>query len=254
MGKIVVIGGGEIGRPGYPVETTNLDKETIRLTGKSHPRLLFLPTASSDSEGYVEVVQEHFGKRLGCHIDYLMLFKQSYSKRDLTDRILDADIIYVGGGNTLKMMRRWRHLGLDNLLRKAYAQGVVLSGLSAGGICWFDSGHSDSMQLYGQKNWQYINVNGLGLIKGIHCPHFNSHTNNRSRREDFMRFMQKFSGVGIGVDEKCAIEFVNDTYRVIAVGKKPGAYKVFRVNRGIRIEEIEKSREFRPISTLYKKT
>jgi dipeptidase E len=252
MGKIVVIGGGEIGRPGYPVETTELDKETIRLTGKSNPRFLFLPTASSDSERYVKVVEKHFGKRLGCRVDHLMLIKEKYSKKELSDRILRADIVYVGGGNTLKMMRRWRYLGVDNLLKKAYDQGTVLSGLSAGGICWFDSGHSDSMQMYGKKDWQYINVRGLGFIKGIHCPHFDSHTDGKSRRKDFMNFMRNHSGTGISIDGKCAIEFVDDKYRVIATNNKSKAYRVFRENSEIKIEEIEKSNEFRPLNIFFK--
>ncbi len=254
MGKIVVIGGGEIGRPGYPVETTKLDEETIRLTGKANPKLLFLPTASSDSEGYVEVVRAHFGKRLGCRVDYLMLISQRYSKKELTDRILGADIVYVGGGNTLKMMRRWRYLGVDKLLEKAFNQGTVLSGLSAGGICWFDFGHSDSMHMYGQKDWEYINVRGLGLIKGIHCPHFDSQTDGKTRRKDFMEFMSNYSQVGIGIDDKCAVEFVDDGYRVIATNSNSRAYRVFKINGKVEIEEIEKSKKFTPISALYKKT
>jgi dipeptidase E len=252
MGKIVIIGGGEIGRPGYPVETTKLDQETIRLTGKSHPKLVFLPTASSDSPGYVEVVEKHFGK-LGCNVDHLMLINEKYSKRELTDKILGADMIYVGGGNTLKMMRRWRHLGVDTILRKAYNQGVVLSGLSAGGICWFDSGHSDSMQIYGQKDWQYINVGGMGLIKGIHCPHFDSHTAGKSRRRDFMRFMRKYSEMGIGIDGKCAMEFIDDKYRVIATNSKAKAYRIFKFDDKVKIEEIQRSKEFRPVSMLYER-
>ena len=73
MGKIVAIGGGEIGRPGYPVETTVIDKEIIRLTGKTNPHLLFIPTASSDSTSYYEVVKKHFGDDLGCFTDVLYL-------------------------------------------------------------------------------------------------------------------------------------------------------------------------------------
>ena len=254
MGKIVVIGGGEIGRPGYPVETTKLDKETINLTGKSNPKLLFLPTASSDSESYVDVVRKHFGKRLGCKVDYLMLISEKYSKKELTDKILGADIIYVGGGNTLKMMRRWSYLGVDKLLKRAYSQGVVLSGLSAGGICWFDSGHSDSMQIYGKKDWQYINVKGLGFIKGIHCPHFDSHTDGKSRRKSFMGFMMKYSQMGIGIDEKCAIEFIDGRYRVIATNNESKAYRVFKRKGKVEIEEIDRSKEFRPVGLLYKRS
>ena len=77
MKKIVVIGGGEIGRPGYPVETTKIDKEIIKLTGKKKPKLLFIPTASSDSELYVRCINKHFGKLLGCKIDVLYLIKEN---------------------------------------------------------------------------------------------------------------------------------------------------------------------------------
>ena len=74
--QIVAVGGGEIGRPGYLVETTKIDKEIIALTGKKSPRLLFIPTASSDSESYYEVVKKHFGKRLDCKTDVLYLIKE----------------------------------------------------------------------------------------------------------------------------------------------------------------------------------
>ena len=82
MGKIVAIGGGEIGRQGYPVETTVIDRETVRLTGKKKPKLLFLPTASSDSDGYVKVVKKHFGKRLGCEVEALYLIKPKISNSE----------------------------------------------------------------------------------------------------------------------------------------------------------------------------
>jgi len=250
MGKIVVIGGGDIKKFR---DTGRLDKETIRLTGKNHPKLLFLPTATSDSEKYLEVVKNHFGKKLGCKVDHLMLIKKKYSNKELTEKILGADMIYVGGGNTLKMMRRWRFLGVDKLLKRAFNSGVVLTGLSAGGICWFDSGHSDSMEIYGQKNWKYINVRGLGLIKGIHCPHFDSHTRGKSRRKDFIKFMSKYSQVGICIDDKCAIEFVDDKYRVISNNKNSKAYKVVRSNGKVIIEEIEMIKEFTPVSNLYER-
>lgn len=253
MGKAVILGGGEIGRPGHQVETTKIDRETIRLTGKKHPKLLFVPTASSDSEDYVEVVNKHFGKRLGCNVDSLMLLKNKYPRKELTDKILSSDIIYVGGGNTLKMMRKWRSTGADKLFARAYRQGTVISGLSAGGICWFDSGHSDSMKIYGKKDWEYINVKGLGLIKGIHCPHFDSHTGGKSRRSDFKEFMKKHSSMGIAIDEKCAIEFVNDTYRVISANNKSKAYRVFKKRGKIHLEKIKRTKGFKPLEELYQR-
>ena len=99
MKKIVAIGGGKIGQPGYPVETTKIDKEIIRLTGKKNPRLLFIPTASSDSESYFKVVKKHFGKRLGCKTDVLYL-RADYS---------------LEYGNIAKLVSLLKRSGISNI-------------------------------------------------------------------------------------------------------------------------------------------
>ena len=176
MTAIVTIGGGSFR------STLKIDREIVRLTKKKHPNFLFIPTASSDSEQYSENIGKHY-KKLGCKTDVLYLLNNK-NKKETKTKINKANIIYVGGGNTLKMMRRWRFLGVDTLLKKAWKKGTVLCGLSAGSICWYDSGHSDSMAYY-QKKWKYINVKGLGLIKGIHCPHYDSATKGVPRKKDF---------------------------------------------------------------------
>jgi len=94
------------------------------------------------------------------------------------------------------MMRVWRRFGVDELLKSAYEKGTVLSGISAGAICWFDSGHSDSMSFTNPRNWKYINVKGLGLIRGVHCPYYNSRTRGVARRKDFREMIRKTGGVG----------------------------------------------------------
>src|SRR5271169_3584225 len=132
---IVAIGGGEIRTRG----TAAIDREIIRLSNKKNPKLLFIPTASSDSERYWKHVQEYFGEFLKCKTDALFLINEQPSREEIRKKILSADIIYVGGGNTLLMMRLWRRLGVDKLLQSAYAKGTVLCGISAGSICWFDS-------------------------------------------------------------------------------------------------------------------
>jgi dipeptidase E len=147
---IVAIGGGNI----RTRATLPIDREIIRLAGKRNPKLLFIPTASSDSEEYWKHVQEYFGGFLKCRTDVLFLIKEHPSREEIRKKILSADIIYVGGGNTLLMMRVWRRLGVDRLLRSAYENGTVLSGISAGSICWFDSGHSDSMSFYNPRSWK----------------------------------------------------------------------------------------------------
>src|ERR1700691_176496 len=127
---IVAIGGGDIRTRG----TAAIDREIIRLSNKKIPRLLFIPTASSDSEMYWKHVDEYFGGFLKCKTDVLFLIREQPSREQIRKKIQSADIVYVGGGNTLLMMRVWRRLGVDKLLKAAYERGTVLSGISAGAI------------------------------------------------------------------------------------------------------------------------
>ena len=171
--------------------TLPIDREIICLSNKKNPRLLFIPTASSDSEIYWKRVRKYFGDSLKCKTEVLFLIKENPSREQIRSKISSADIIYVGGGNTLQMMRIWRRLGLDKFLIAAYAKGTVLAGISAGSICWFDSGHSDSMSFYNPRKWKYINVKGLGIIQGINCPHYNGRTRGIPRRKNFQNLIRK---------------------------------------------------------------
>ena len=131
MGKIIAIGGGEMGRPKengngyYPIETIRIDTEILQLTNKKNPTLLFIPTASDDSQDYYQVVKKHFEKIGFSSVNPLYLSDKSLTIRHIEEMILKHDAIYVGGGNTLKMMNAWRILGVDKILRKAYEQGVA---------------------------------------------------------------------------------------------------------------------------------
>jgi dipeptidase E len=222
MRKIIVaIGGGLIRTRG----TAAIDREIIRLSHRKHPKLLFIPTASSDSERYWRHVREYFGDYLKCRTDVLYLMKERPSKEDIRRKIKWADIVYVGGGNTLQMMKIWRRDGVDTLLKDAYERGTVLSGISAGAICWFDSGHSDSMSFYNPGRWKYINVAGLGLLPGTFCPHYNSMTRGVPRRREFRKMMSKIGGTGIAVENNCAVVFVDGAlYKVITSRRYAHAY------------------------------
>jgi dipeptidase E len=244
---IVAIGGGEIRTRG----TAPIDREIIRLSQKKHPRLLFIPTASSDSERYWEHVQKYFGGFLQCKTDVLFLIKEQLSKERIRRKILSADIVYVGGGNTLQMMRIWRRLGVDKLLASAYENGTVLSGISAGAICWFDSGHSDSMSFYNPRKWQYINVRGLGLVRGIHCPHYNSMTRGIPRRRHFRGMIQKIGGMGIAIENNCAIEFIDGRfYKVVSSKPHSRAYRVYKSGGKVVVEQIRQEKQLAPIESL----
>ena len=247
---IVAIGGGEIRQ----LKTYAIDKEIVSLTGKKHPRLLFIPTASSDSESYVKAIENIYGKKLGCKMESLLLLREKPNKKEITEKILSADIIYVGGGNTLKMMNLWRRLGVDKLLKSTYSNGTVLCGISAGAICWFEHGHSDSMSFYHPHGWNYIRVKGIGLIKGLSCPHFNGQTRGIKRRKSFSLMIKKLGGLGIAIDNRAAIIFRNNTFRVINSKKDSKAYKLFNKNGKTIILPIETGKEYLPLKTLYSRS
>jgi dipeptidase E len=245
---IVAIGGGEIRTRG----TAEIDREIIRLTNRKNPLLLFIPTASGDSERYWRHVREYFGRFLKCKTDVLFLIHDRPSKNQIREKILAADIVYVGGGNTLFMMRLWRRLGVDKLLRQAYKNGTVLSGISAGAICWFESGHSDSMSFYRPRNWRYINVQGLGLIKGVHCPHYNSRTRGVPRRKHFRDMIAKIGGMGIALENNCAIEFIDgEFYRVISSRDYANAYRVYKQDGRVAAERIRQDSRLMPMQALF---
>jgi dipeptidase E len=235
---IVAIGGGNI----RTRATLPIDREIIRLSRKKNPKLLFIPTASSDSEEYWEHVQKYFGGFLKCKTDVLFLVKEHPSREDIQKKIRSADIIYVGGGNTLLMMRVWRRLGVDQILLSAYENGTVLSGISAGSICWFDSGHSDSMSFYNPRNWRYIKVKGLGLIHGIHCPHYNGVTLGVPRRHHFREMIRKTGGVGIAIENHCALVCIDgQVSRVIRAKRTARAYRVCKQRGKVTADQIHRT-------------
>jgi dipeptidase E len=249
MGKIVALGGGDIGRLGSPVETTAIDKEIIRLTGKSHPRLLFIPTASSDSESYYEAVNKYFGRELGCKTDVLYLIKEKTTGKEIESKIMNSDIVYVGGGNTQKMIRIWKKTGTDIILRQAYDKGIVMSGISAGAICWFRQGNSDSRK-YHNPNAGLIKVSGLNWINALYCPHYDE---EKDRRPELKKMMLKTPGVALAFDNCCAIEIIDGKYRIISSKTTANAYKVYWQASEYHEDIIAQLKTFQPLENLLKK-
>lgn len=246
MKKIVAIGGGEIGKPGHPFETTLIDQEIVHISGKKKPRLIYIPTASSDSEADIVAVRQHFGERLGCEIAILYLIRENPDKNTIRERILGSDIVYVGGGNTLKMMKIWKRCGMDEILRQAHEQGIVLAGISAGSICWFKHGNSDSRKFV-KPEASLIRVSGLGLIDALHCPHYDTEP---ERKPELKKMMKKTPGVSIAVDECCAVEIVDDEYRIICTKPTANVYKTYWKAGEYYEEIIEKAVELKPLSNL----
>lgn len=255
MRKIIAIGGGEIGRPkedgsgAYPVETTQIDQEIALLTEKKSPTLLFIATASGDSNEYFALVRAHFTKLGFSSIDPLFLSDASLTKQNIREEILSHDAIYVGGGNTLRMMMIWRRLGIDKMLNEALERDIVLSGISAGAICWFNSGNSDSRKFTSGSN-KLIKVSGLGYVEALLCPHYDAEA---FRQTDLKHMMKSTPGIAIALDNCAALEVVDDTYRVITSKPNATARKVYWKRGKYFIEEIPASAHYDNIHNLLKK-
>ncbi|MBU6437852.1 MAG: peptidase E, partial [Betaproteobacteria bacterium] len=160
---IVAIGGG-----GFLMDDTRGLQERYLLQlcrERVSPRVLFVGTAGGDAAtGQLKFFRLFAG--LGCRPDVLPFFPYDMS-RDYARAVREADLVYVGGGNTPAMVAVWREFGFDAQLRAAYEQGTVLAGISAGANCWFEQYVTDSVPGGGVRP-------GLGWLPGTFCPHLDS--------------------------------------------------------------------------------
>ena len=137
MRQIIAIGGGGFGRT---VNKNHIEQYIFDQSSKSNPNILFIPTASAEPPDYINNFYKVFDK-LSCNPNHLSLFKRT---PDLKTLFSSQDIFFIGGGNTKSMLAVWREWGIDKLLREAYINGKIMSGVSAGAICWFEKGITDS--------------------------------------------------------------------------------------------------------------
>ncbi len=231
MGKIVAIGGGELGLG----ETNRIDSFIVDLIEKENPNLLFIPTASNDNVYYINSVKDYFLK-YGCVVDSLNLVATSMTNEEIEEKIVLSDIIYVGGGDTNYMLDIWREHKLEKLLVEAFDRGVVLSGLSAGAICWFDFGHYDDDLSTNSGYWDKQKPKGLGLIKGALCPHFNYETHGK-----FNEVIKINRTDGIALEDKTALVLLDDELSIIKSDENMKAFKFNYDENNQTVEEMHEN-------------
>ncbi|MDR2902151.1 MAG: Type 1 glutamine amidotransferase-like domain-containing protein [Lactobacillales bacterium] len=219
---IVAIGGGEIGREKvlasgrvrkYPMNILKIDREIVALGGKEHPKLLFLGTASGDAVYYGACIKRYFGE-LGCRVSILNLARGRSTGETVQKKILGADIIYVGGGDTKVMIDIWKKKKVDRLLRQAYDQGTVLSGLSAGAVCWFEwYDNSDYIQTAAELDL----LPGLGILPGFAVPHYDILP--PAMKKQISVVLKRHKLMGWAIDECAAAVFENGIGREVSARK-----------------------------------
>ena len=191
--RIVAIGGG-----GFLFDDAALLQERylVSLCRRARPHALYLGTAAGDGERAQLKFMKAFSS-LGCGADTLPFFPYEM-RRDYTAAVRQADLVYVGGGNTLAMLAVWREFGFEQALREAYEAGTVFAGISAGANCWFEHYVTDSVPGGGVRP-------GLGWLPGTFCPHLDS----ESWRQPML---VATSGPAAGAGENVAVLYENERW------------------------------------------
>jgi dipeptidase E len=203
---------------GAHYESDALWRYLLDLSGKDRPRITLLPTASADRDDYVLGFYERLAGR--AEVSHVGLFRRTIA--DLRAHLLAQDVIFVSGGNTASMLAVWRAHGVDAILREAWEQGIVLAGTSAGALCWFEDGVTDS---YGPE-LEALN-DGLGFLDGTLCPHYDSEP---QRQPVYRRLVSSGElAPGYAADDLVALHFAGTELDEIVSGRA-GA-RAFRVDR-----------------------
>ena len=210
--QIIAIGGGGFYR--YS-ENLALEKYVIQQTGVESPLVCFVPTASGEPDHYVSSFYSAFLK-LGCRPSVLTFFKRTPELRSF---LLNQDAIYVGGGNTKTLLAVWHDWGVAEILREAWESGVVLTGVSAGAICWFEQGLTDSF------SDELRPLDCLGFLPGSCCPHYDAEP---QRRPTYHRLLASGEiAAGVAIEDWTGVHFIGSAlHRVIAPKRGARAYSV----------------------------
>jgi len=222
---IVAMGGG-----GFASGNSMLDRYALSLVDAERPKVCFIPTASGDDAGYTLQFYQAYGS-YGCDPHVLNLFSREVD--DIRSYLLGMDMVYVGGGSTANLLAVWRLHGVDEALEEAWYTGVILSGLSAGANCWFDSSTTDSY-LIGKAD--ALN-DGVGFIPGSFCPHYSSEP---ERRPNYMRMVATGTlPAGYACEDGTAVHFVGTELKTaVSADGDAAAYRVFRLDDGASEEQL----------------
>ena len=213
MRQVIAIGGGGFGR----TQASNLIEQYIldQAINKTSPSICFIPTATGDLDPYVVNFYSVFSK-LDCKPSHISFFKRTM---DLERHIAKQDIVFVGGGNTKSMLAVWREWGLDKILKSAYERGVIMSGVSAGAICWFDQGLTDS--------WadELKIMPCMNFISGNCAPHYDEEPERRPATKKLLE--ENVITSMYGIEGGAALHFIDEAPAyTVRFAKNKNAYNV----------------------------
>jgi dipeptidase E len=211
--QILALGGG-----GFSMEPGNalLDDHALALTGVECPKVCFLPTASGDADHYIVRFYRAFPAGR-CQASHISLFRRDGGATDLAAHLLGQDLVYVGGGSVISLLGTWSAHGIDGMLRAAWEAGVVMTGLSAGSLCWFEAG----MTAFHGENKP---VRGMGFVPFSNAVHYDD---KPERRAAYLAAIADGLPGGYGTGDGAALHFVGTALaEVVTSREKARAYHV----------------------------
>ena len=262
MSKIIVaIGGGENGRINSkgiqkPYETRKIDEEIVKLSGKTNPNVLFLGHGQVSFQieneiSYIETMKKIYHDLLKCNYRSLTIEELKNDIDKAKKDIEWADIIYEGGGDTPAMIDLWKQTGFDILLRRAWNQGKIMCGVSAGAICWFSCGFTDNPAYFDRE----VNkIECLGFVDAYFLPH----CQKEGKIERFNKSLKYIDKVGISLSNCTAIEIIDDEYKLIKTTPieeifEPYALKSYYKDGELIVEDINNLDRFKSLNELLNK-
>ena len=232
MKRIVAIGGGELRER----TTLKIDEYIVSLAkehaGEMRPNALFIPTASHDFMPYYNTFHKVYTGLFNIKTDVALSVFKEMDMEKMKSKFEKADVIYVGGGDTVFMMENWKQMGLLPLIEDAYKRGVIIAGLSAGAICWFSDIYTDSLKT--DNGDEYAMFKGLGWISGIISPHY------ASRMLDFDKLVCYNYDCALGIEDNAAIVIENEEI-VGALSSGGDAYRIYGNKATVTKEKIEQA-------------
>lgn len=207
--KLMLIGGGSNGHNNHPYETKEIDEEIVKMTNKENPIFLFIGLASSFSDSYYDVMKEIY-KKLGCKTTYLKKSNIINNPDIVKKKISEADIIYMSGGDTTKLVNNLKEYHIDKLLLEAADRGCVLSGISAGAIAIAKSGLSD-YQIINNISENYTFTEGLGILDINICPH----ADDLKRQKDLKLSLKNTNKKVLSLENGTALKVENEDFTIV---------------------------------------
>lgn len=217
MRQIIALGGGGFGSS---LENLKLDEYLLSLCAAAKPKVCFIPTASGDSLDYIAKFETAY-QSLNAQTSVFQLFRSQTWTGTPEEMLLDQDLIFVGGGSTMNMMLLWQAWGIDEILHKAYNQGTILAGISAGANIWFEQCTTDSLG----PGIQVMPC--LGWLPGSFTPHYDSEPERKPLLRQMLR--EQTIAPGYAATDGAAVHFVNEEYSR-AIIDRDGA-KAYEVDR-----------------------